>query len=225
MIRVVVVDSHAITRFGLGGLMAGQDDLELVADADSARAAFPAIRRTEPDVVTLEIALPDGDGLEVARDLLRLRPDLGIVILTSASADELLFRAADTGVSAFVTKTAPVDEVLAAIRHAAVAARSFTATGLMQALTRRAAAPAGPQLSRREHEVLDLLAEGLSVPAIARAMYLSHPTAKTYVARLYDKLGASNRSQALMAALRRGLLDPTAFSDLNATPERAAARV
>ncbi len=207
-IRVAVIDGHTLTRYGLVGLVSQNPDLEIVAEIEFAADAPARIEAAEPDVVTLDVALPDGDGLRLARELRDRYPDLGIVLLTSDGQDDVLFRALETGVSAFVTKTAPTGEVLAAIRHAAVAAASFTATGLALALARRANTATGERLtlSPREREVLDLLGKGFSVPAIARSMYVSHSTAKTYVSRLYDKLGASNRAQAIMTALRQGLI-------------------
>lgn len=159
-----------------------------------------------PDVVTVSVSLPDGDGLRLARELRDRRADLGIVILTSQDKDDVLFRALETGVSAFVSKAASVEEVLAAIRHSAVAASSFTASGLATALTRRREATERLALSPREMEVLRLLRDGLSIPAIAMQMYISYSTAKSYVARLYQKLGAANRAQALMAAVQYGLV-------------------
>jgi DNA-binding NarL/FixJ family response regulator len=206
MIRVVVVDGHTLTRYGLAGLVAQQADIEIVGETALAAEAPRVIAGGRPDVVTVDVTLPDGDGLRLARELRDRHPDLGIVLLTSNGEDDVLFRALETGVSAFVAKTAPAAEVLAAIRHAAVAAGSFTAAGLALAMSRRGSAANRLALSPREQEVLTLLGEGLSVPAIARTMYLSQSTAKTYVARLYDKLGASNRAQALMTALRHGLI-------------------
>jgi DNA-binding NarL/FixJ family response regulator len=144
--------------------------------------------------------------MRVARDLRDRYADLGIVMLTSRGEDDLLFRALETGASAFVAKTAPIGEVLAAIRHAAVAASSFTAAGLADALTRRRTATDGHVLSPRETQVLRMLRDGMSVPAIAATLYVSQSTAKTYVARLYDKLGAANRAQALMTAVHLGLI-------------------
>ena len=104
-----------------------------------------------------------------------------------------MFRALEAGVSAFVTKNAPIAELLAAIRHSAVAAGSFLASGLGQAFARRQLAAPRPVLSPRETEVLVLLGQGLSIAAIAGKLYVSHSTAKTYVSRVYEKLGASNR--------------------------------
>jgi DNA-binding NarL/FixJ family response regulator len=205
-VRVVIVDGHTLTRYGLVGLVGGEQDIEVVGECGLAADAPALVASTEPDVVVLEVALPDADGMRLARDLRDRYADLGIVLLTSNCEDDILFRALETGVSAFVSKSAPNAEVLAAIRHARVAATSFTATGLASAVVRRGR-PIGPlALSPRETEVLLRLAEGMSVPAIARSMFVSPSTAKTYVARLYEKLGASNRAQAIMTALRLDLI-------------------
>ncbi|SDI21568.1 DNA-binding response regulator, NarL/FixJ family, contains REC and HTH domains [Actinokineospora alba] len=204
-IRLAVVDGHPLTRYGLAGLVADHADIEIVAEWDSVAAAR-AIVDVRPTVVTIDVDLPDGDGLQLAREFRDRDPDLGIVVLTSSARDDILFRALDSGVSAFVGKTAPMPEVLGAIRHAAVAATSFTATGLIHALARKRETETRFALSPREREVLLLLRDGLSVPAIARSTYVSPSTAKTYVARLYEKLGANNRAQALMTALRHGLI-------------------
>jgi DNA-binding NarL/FixJ family response regulator len=206
-ITVVVIDGHTLTRYGLVGLVAGAEGIEMVGECGSAAEAAAVVAACTPDVVVLDVALPDGDGLRVAAELRDRYAELGIVVLTSNTEDDVLFRALETGVSAFVCKTAPNVEVLAAIRHAAVAARSFTATGLAGALGRRSSATAGLTLSPREQQVLSLLTDGMSVPSIARSMFVSPSTAKTYVARLYEKLGACNRAQAIMTALRLGLIE------------------
>lgn len=205
-IRLAIVDGHTLTRYGLCQLVAQHDDIEVVGECGSVADAPGLIEQERPDVVTMDATLPDGDGMRLARDFRDRHADLGIVMLTSRGEDDLLFRALETGASAFVAKTAPVEEVIAAIRHAAVAASSFTAAGLATAITRRRAHSERLALSPREGEVLGLLRDGLSVPAIAVAMFISTSTAKTYVARLYDKLGAANRAQALMTAMRYGLI-------------------
>ncbi len=206
-VRLAVVDGQTLTRYGLRELAAHHSDIELVAECQTAADAPGMIAVARPDVVTVDVTLPDGDGLQLARYLRDSYPDLGIVMLTSMQDDDVLFRALETGVSAFVPKTAPVEEVLAAIRHAAVAAASFTAPGLAMAFARRRAMQDMFALSPRETEVLNLLHQGLSIPATAVGLCISVSTAKTYVARIYDKLGAANRAQALMAALHHGLID------------------
>src|SRR5215831_3811035 len=205
-IRLAIVDGHTLTRYGLRELMTQQPDIEIVAESGSAAAARTDVRRTRPDVVTVDVRLPDGNGLHLAREFRDRDAGLGIVLLTSQEEDDVLFRALETGVSAFVAKSAPVEEVLAAIRHAAVAATSFTASGLAVAVARRRAVRERLALSPRETEVLRLLRDGLSIPAISAAMFISQSTTKTYVARLYEKLGAANRAQALMTAVHHGLI-------------------
>jgi DNA-binding NarL/FixJ family response regulator len=209
-IKIVVVDGHTLTRFGLLGLVRGQPDMAVVGETALGSEACTVVADAGPDVVVLDTALPDADGLRIARQLRDRYDGLGIVLLTSNGADDVLFRALEIGVSAFVPKIASTAEVLAAIRHAAVAASSFIASGLGQAIARRegAGAQAPAVLSPREAEVLQLLGQGLSVTAIAAAMYVSPSTAKTYVARLYEKLGASNRAQALVMGLQLGLIRP-----------------
>src|SRR5215468_8413772 len=205
-IRLAVIDGHTLTRYGLRELVAQHPDIQLVAECGSAADAQRVLEAARPDVVTVEVNLPDGDGLRLARELRDRYADLGIVVLASQGQDDVLFRALETGVSAFVGKTAPVEEMLAAIRHAAVAASSFTASGLAVALARRQTARERLALSPRETEVLGLLGDGLSIPAIAMRMFISQSTTKTYVARLYEKLGAANRAQALMTAIHYGLI-------------------
>jgi DNA-binding NarL/FixJ family response regulator len=159
----------------------------------------------QPDVVTLDVRLPDGSGVDVARAIRRKHPAIGIVVLTMYGGDEQLFAALEAGASAFVQKDAPSDDVVAAARHAAASPRAFTAKDLAGAMQRRLT-PTGPQLSPREQQVLDLLAEGHGVAAIAKRLYISESTTKTHISKLYEKLGAANRAQALMSALKLGLI-------------------
>ena len=205
-IRLTIVDGQTLTRYGLRELVSRYPDIEIVAECQSAAEAHDMVAAAMPDVVTIDVVLPDGDGLELARELRDRYADLGIVILTSLHEDDVLFRALENGASAFVPKSAPLAEVLSAIRHAAVAASSFTASGLATAVARRRSMQDRLALSPRETQVLRLLHDGLSVPAIAIEMFISVSTAKTYVARLYEKLGAANRAQALMTAMHHGLI-------------------
>ena len=213
-IRIVVVDGHTLTRYGLLGLVSSEPGMTIVGETGLGSEAAATVADADADVVVLDIALPDADGLSIARELRDRYAGLGIVVLTSNGEDDLLFRALEVGVSAFVPKVAPATEVLPAIRNAAVAAGSFIATGLGQAVARRQSAVAatvarpavGVSLSPREAEVLAMLGSGLSVAAIGASLYVSHSTTKTYIARLYEKLGVSNRAQALMVGLQTGLL-------------------
>jgi DNA-binding NarL/FixJ family response regulator len=207
-VRVVIAGEHPLMCWALRRVMDDTPDLRTVAEADSCDAALNQVFSLKPDVVLVDCSLPDG--WRLARDLRDRYQDLGIVILTADGSDDLLFRALDTGASAYLNRSASVNEVVGAIRHAAVAARSFSATGLAQALRRRKEASDRLSLSPRERQVLALLREGRSVPEVASTIYVSLSTAKTYVARLYEKLGANNRAQALMTAVELGLFDSPA---------------
>jgi DNA-binding NarL/FixJ family response regulator len=207
LVRVLVVDAHPLTRCGLVRLADEQPDLQTVGESGSVAEALRMAAALRPHVITIETSLPDGSGLDLARQLRDRYAGVGIVILTSHGEDDVLFRALDSGASAFVSKSAVVSEVLGAIRHSAVAATSFSATGLAQALRRRQETTQRLALSTRERQVLQLLLAGHSVPEISAKLYLSVSTSKTYVARLYEKLGANNRAQALMAAVRLGLVE------------------
>lgn len=212
--RVLVVESHPITRWGIGRLIEDQDDLSLAGATGSADEAIALAASLLPDVVVIGLTQPEAHGLPLAHRLRDRFDDLGLVILAAAEDDDVLLQAFETGMSAFVPKSAPVSEVLAAVRHASVSASSFTASGLAAALRRRRDSGPRDSLSPREREVLDLLVAGRSIPALAGSLHISPSTAKTYVARLYEKLGARNRAEAVMAAVRLGLtaaVDPTAF--------------
>jgi DNA-binding NarL/FixJ family response regulator len=203
-IRLVAVDEHVLLRLGLAGVLTGCPDIALVGEAGSAAEAERVVNETRATVVTMGLNLPDGDGIAAARKLRADHPELGIVLLTAVSDDALLYRALDAGLSAYVTKSAPVQTLLAAVRHAAVAPTSFTAPGLQTALARRNTQ--NGLLSPRERQVLSLMRDGSSLPAIAANLEVSEATVKTYVSRLYSKLRVNNRAQALMVAVNQGLL-------------------
>ncbi len=203
---VMLVDDHELIRQGLRRAFERDTEFQVVGEAASLTEALRLADAARPDVAVIDVRLPDGNGLELARSLRAARADIGLVILTMYADDDHLFAALDTGASAFVPKSAPSDEVVAAARHAATQPGSFVAADLADAMRRRLN-PTGPQLTRREREVLELLAEGLGVSGIAHKLYISDSTTKTHVSKLYDKLGATNRAQAIMAAVRAGLLD------------------
>jgi DNA-binding NarL/FixJ family response regulator len=221
--RVLVVEGHPVTRWGLSRLIDEQDGLDLVGQTGTAEEAVKLAAALHPDVVIIGLGQPDQNGLRLARHLRDRFDDLGIVLLAAAEEDDVLLRAFETGVSAFVAKSAPVTELMAAVRHASVAASSFTAVGLAVALRRqREAATPSYDLSARERQVLDLLVDGESVPSLARCLHISPSTAKTHVARIYEKLGVRTRAEAVMAAVRLGLADASAVAIPASVEEKTA---
>jgi DNA-binding NarL/FixJ family response regulator len=208
-VRVLIIEAHPIVRWALARMADRERDLTSIGATETVDEALSLIDQLRPEVITLAVeagaASHDMDRLP---ELRRRHPDLGIVVLASEPDDELLFQALEHGASAFVIKRAPVEEILSAVRHAAVASSSFSCTGLADALRRRTAAAARPKLADRDRDVLTMLHEGMSTSEVAKRLYVSHSTAKARIAQLYDKLGAANRAQALMAAVRLGFIQP-----------------
>jgi DNA-binding NarL/FixJ family response regulator len=204
---VLLVDDHQLIREGLRRAFDRAGDLRVVGEAGCVADALTALGELTPDVLVTDVSLPDGDGISLTQQARSATPDLGIVVLTMHAGDDRLFAALDAGASAFVGKDSPAEEVIAAARHAAASPRAFTAHDLAGAMQRRMQAPVGPRLSPREREVLELLVDGLAIAQIARRLFISESTAKTHVANIYEKLGAGNRAQAVMAAVRLGLVE------------------
>jgi DNA-binding NarL/FixJ family response regulator len=205
MTTVLLIDDHELIRQGLAGAFAQTEGFEVAGQAGSVEDGLALAREVSPDVVVTDVRLPDGSGLDVVRALRKENKQVGLVVLTMYAGDEQLFAAMDAGASGFVGKDAPTSAVIGAARQASVAPLTFTCMGLAEAMVRRMSSGA-PRLSDRERQVLELLAEGLGVTAIAARLYLSESTAKSHIGRIYDKLGAANRAQALVTAMRMGLI-------------------
>jgi DNA-binding NarL/FixJ family response regulator len=211
--RVLLVDDHELIRQGLARAFERDEEMTVVGQAGSVGEGVEAFRALEPDVIVTDLQLPDGHGLDVVRTVRETSGSVGLVVLTMHAGDDQIFAAMEAGASAFVGKDSKATEVVSAARHAAVAPRTFLCSGLSAAMMRRATAPAPPKLSGREEEVLALLADGMGTGEIAGTLYMSESTAKTHITHIYQKLGAANRAQALVAAMRLGLLD-------HASPQR-----
>ena len=204
--RVVLVDDHELIRHGLRLAFERAGDFVVVAEAASVAEGAAVVARERPDVLVTDVRLPDGSGIDLAARVRAQDPAVGIVVLTMYSGDEHLLGALEAGASAFVNKDAPSDDVVAAARHAVASPRAFAAEDLAGAIQRRMSAPRGPSLSPRETEVLHLLSDGLSASQIGKRLYISESTIKTHIGKIYDKLGATNRAQAVMIAVRAGLV-------------------
>ena len=214
---VLLVDDHELIRSGLASVIDLETDLAIVGTAGTVAEALAAVERLAPDVVIADLQLPDGTGLDIVRTVRRTSDRTGLVVLTMHSGDEQIFAAMEAGASGFVGKDAPAQEVVQTVRHAAVSPRSFICSGLAQAVMRRAGAGSA-RLSDREHDVLLLLADGLGTAAIGERLFMSESTAKSHISRIYQKLGATNRAQALVTAMRIGLLSSVRPQD--STPAR-----
>ena len=194
--RVLIVDDHPLVRAGLDQTLTKAGFI-ICGHAASKNEAIAQIAHTNPDLILLDLNLPDGSGFEVANWAREISDDIGIVILTLNDAPDFLIAALAARVSGFVLKSAPISEVVATLERALVTPLSFTASGLNKALKAKAQLPA---LSARELEVLTILATGETTKEIARKLYLSEPTIKTHLKNIYRKLEVSNRTAAIAIA-------------------------
>ncbi|GIG01187.1 DNA-binding response regulator [Catellatospora citrea] len=202
-VKLITVDPVTMVRLGYSAACATYTDIDLVGQAATGEETRDLIGDLDPHVVTIDAAVPGEGGLQLAAELRAARPRLGL-ILTGPAEDGLLLQALQAGLSAYLPRSAPVELLMSAVRHAAVAPASFTAPNLAEAMARRRTRSTA--LSPREEQILQQLNTGGSLAAIAVRMRLTESTVRTYVARLYDKLGVHNRTQALQAAARLYLI-------------------
>ena len=219
MIRVVVADDQALVRAGFSVLLKSAEDIEVVGEAGNGREAVEAVTHERPDVVLMDIRMPEMDGLEATRRITaddRLT-DTKVLILTTFDLDEYVFDAIRAGASGFLLKETLPEDLLAAVRVVAggqaLLAPSVTRR-LMEEFVRRPAPDAGERppgldtLTTRETEVLCAVARGLSYTEIADSLFMSPATAKTHVSRLLAKLNASDRAQLVVIAYEGGVVAP-----------------
>jgi NarL family two-component system response regulator LiaR len=217
MIRVLIVDDHAVVRQGLRFLLAQEDDIDVVGESPDGTHALVDVRQLDPDVVLLDLMMPPPNGLAVLEAVNRDHPQVGVVVLTSSPDDEHVVRALRHGALSYLTKTARVEEITAAVRAAGRGEGLLSGPDLARLIvgrTTRHGAPAdggGPAaalrlLSPRETEVLSCLARGQTNREIARNLSIAEDTAKTHVSRVLAKLGVQDRTQAAIIALQARLV-------------------
>src|SRR5688572_15580767 len=203
-IGVFLVDDHEVVRRGVADILSTDPSITVVGEAKNAAEAMARVPALRPDVVVLDVRLPDGDGVTVCRDLRARMPDLGVVMLTSYSDDEALFQAILAGASGYLLKQVLGEDLVSAVRTVAAGGSLLdpSATSAVLARLRRAVEPAGPlaSLSDQERTVLDLIGEGLTNRQIGERMFLAEKTVKNYVSHLLAKLGLERRTQAAVLA-------------------------
>ena len=203
VVRLLIADPSTMVQMGYVAVFGPCPDIRIVGQAPSATQAQRLAQSLSPDVLLLDAALPGADPFSLGEGLRADAPRMGFV-LVGPSDDQMIFRALKERFSAYLPRTSGVDLFISAVRHAAAAPTAFTAPDLAAALAAQRAASAA--LSAREQEVLHHLRGSLSNAAIAERMQLTESTVRTYIGRLYDKLGARSRTEALAAAGERGLL-------------------
>ncbi len=207
MIRVLVVDDHPIVRQGLVGVLSDETDLEVVGEAGSGREAIALVARLRPDVVLLDLEMPELDGVAAIPQLRAAHPSVEILVFTAYDTDERVLGAIRGGARGYLLKGASAEDIASGIRSVA-AGGSVLEPRVASKLVAEVKAPrrSGIGLSGREREVLRLVADGLPTKQIAVSLSISERTVKFHVNSIFHKLGAENRAQAVALAAQRGLL-------------------
>jgi two-component system, NarL family, response regulator LiaR len=207
-IRLLIVDDHSVVREGLRAFLRLQEGIEVVGEAASADEAVSVAARASPDVVLLDLVMPEGDGIGAIRRLLELAPGIRVLVLTSFADDAQIFAAIAAGAAGYLLKDVDPQALADGIRdvhagrpalHASVAARLMRRSGSPR--------PTSDDLTARERDVLRLVVEGLANKQIAQRLGIGEKTIKTHVSRVLAKLGVTDRTQAAVLAIREGLVD------------------
>ncbi|MCP8708163.1 response regulator transcription factor [Streptomyces sp. AC04842] len=216
-IRVAVVDDQPLIRAGFSMVLAGQDDIEVVGEAENGQQALDLLDTVDADVVIMDVRMPVMDGIQATEQLMRREAPPGVLVLTTFDDDEDAFAALRAGADGFLLKNAPADQVVHAIRVLA-AGESVIAPRITRLLLDRVSdrlAPANGQSERlglltgRERDVLGLVARGLSNAEIAAELYVAEATVKTHLGNLMAKLHLRDRAQAVVFAYESGLVRPS----------------
>jgi DNA-binding NarL/FixJ family response regulator len=220
-IRVIVVDDQSMVRAGFAALLGAQDDIEVVGEAPDGAQGVQLSRRTRPDVVLMDVRMPEMDGLEATRQLLAPPPHVEhrprVLMLTTFDVDDYVYEALRAGASGFLLKDAPPADLIAGVRIVAAGeallAPSVTRRLIADFARHRPATGGKPALrltalTERETEVLTLVARGRSNAEIAQALVVAEQTVKTHVSRLFTKLDLRDRAQAVVFAYESGLVSP-----------------
>lgn len=204
-IRLIIVDDHPVVREGLRGMLASQPDFEVAGDAPDGRAGVALAEEVKPDVVLMDLRMPDADGVSAIAELKTRDNPARVLVLTTYDSDADIVRAVEAGATGYLLKDAPREELFKAIR-AAAQGQAVLAPTVATRLMGRMSAPKDDTLSVREIEVLELVARGNSNKAVGRALHISEATVKTHLIHIYGKLGVNDRTAAVTVALERGIL-------------------
>src|SRR4051794_19537765 len=200
--RVLVVDDHSLLRTGVANIINQEPNLEVVAEAANGREAIDAFVLHQPDVVLMDLRMPEMEGVEAVRRIREIDPQARVIVLTTYDADEDIARALQAGAKAYILKDIAADALVACI-HTVLAGKSYLAPSAAAKLAERVTKV---QLTPRELAALRVLANGQSNKEIATTLGISERTVKTHLAHLFEKLGVTSRTEAVRVATRRGLV-------------------
>lgn len=200
--RALIVDDHAVVRSGIRRALEARGEIQVFEAATKAEA-LAQIAHVSPQLLIIDINLPDGSGLEVVSWVRTISAEMAIVVLTFNESDDFLLAAMKAGASAYVNKSAPLTELIAAVEHAQVAPSSFAAKEIVDALQRKQLKFG---LSQRELQIISLLPTDEPLSVLAKSLFISESTLKTHLTHIYQKLSVKNRLQAINVARKAGLL-------------------
>ena len=208
-IRVLTADDDPFFRDGVRTLLSAQPETEVVAEARTGREAVVLATQLQPDVVLMDINMPEGNGIEATRQIVQTSPHIRVLVLTMYEDDDSVFAALRAGACGYLLKGADQDDLLRAIR-AVTRGEAIFGPGIAKRVLQFFAAPmarpgAFPELTEREREVLDLIARGLNNAAIAQRLVLSHKTVRNHISNIFTKLQVADRAQAIIRARAGGL--------------------
>ena len=201
--RILVVDDHVLVREGLRRALSKNENLTIIGEAASKREAFAQIPHHKPEVIVVDLHLPDGSGLEIIAWARALSQQMGIVALTFSNQSEHILACMQSGASAHVSKSAPIAELVEAIEKSIVNPLTFSSRRATELISKRNEAIG---LTARELEIMEILPTGDTVAQIAARLFVSEATVKSHLAAIYRKLKVANRVQAINAARTAGLL-------------------
>ncbi len=201
-IKVLIVDDHPVVRLGLRTMLESEENISVSGTAGSAYEALDEVRKQRPDVVLMDLRMPEMEGADAITELRRIEPNIRVLVLTNYEEDEYIFRALQAGAMGYLLKSTPQDEIVQAVEMVHKNVRCVPpniAKRLLETIARQ-------ELSQRELEVLKLVAVGLTNKEIAERLFISAKTARNHVASCLEKLGVTDRTEAATTAVRRGLI-------------------
>jgi DNA-binding NarL/FixJ family response regulator len=210
VIKIVIVDDHPVVREGIGAMLKREPDFKIVGEASNGQEAIEKARELSPDVMLMDLRMPEVDGVEAITRIKAEKPDIKFIILTTYSDDEYIFRGIAAGARAYLLKDAPRDELFKAIRAVSRGESLIQPVVASRLLDRLAElskkSPSVDTLSDREVEVLNLMAKGVSNKDIADQLSITQSTVKTHITSIFQKLDVTTRTEAVTTALKRGII-------------------
>ena len=224
--RIVVVDDHPVVRDGIRSMLGGVPDFEVVGEASSGPEALALVRQSDPDVVVMDLRMPDGGGVDAVRELTRTGARARVLVLTTFDTDNDTVAAIEAGATGYLLKDTPAAEIFRAVRATAAGETVLSPAVASRIASHVRTPPSAPSLSDRERQVLTLVARGRSNRVVAHELFVSEATVKTHLSHVYEKLGVTDRAAA---GARLRPRDPrrltTSPEDCGTAPERRTAPV